>query len=262
MGFGSSRFYGYGRSTRPEKLHSVQLPGVKTYLWTDDSGNTHLTLHDTVVVSFNDRWITLRTGGWKTMMTKGRMNWVSRNFDLGFTVDSKSSKKSHHERTFMTEGITGQEVQVSPEAPGRFRSRRGERSVGNWFVEFEGAWPFDGDEVSLNRETHVVVEEDMVRPTDDLYHCKKQQRASLNNPGRAQSRNIAMSGASSDDIDVEVDDQGSIILFRLATNAARTWWKHNVSHGHVVGGRYVVEHRYAGDIVEGMMEDGLNVNAR
>jgi hypothetical protein len=266
--FGPSKFYtGYrhGQSVRPEKLHSIELPGVKTNLWTDDSGNTHLTLHDTNVVSFNDRWITLRTGGWKTMMTKARMNWASRNFALGFTVDSRPIKKERA-RVLMTEGISWKmEEQVlapDPESPQRRRRSGGERSPGDWFVEFEGAWPFDEETISLNRETHVAVEEDMVKPTDDLYRCKRQRSGFSRNPGRTRSSNIASSDEGSDDIDVEVTDEGSIILFRLATSAARTWWKKNVSQGQEFGGRYVVEHRYAGDIVEGMMADGLNVDAR
>jgi hypothetical protein len=268
MGFGFGGQYRESRRVgRPEKLRSIRLSGVKTDLWTDSSGNTHLKLHDTVVVSFNDKWITLRTGGWKTMMTKGRMNWASSGFGLGFTVDSRSSRKRLGEQVFMTEGIAGPERQVAAPDPlqGRWRRQRS-RSAGDWFVEFEGAWPFDEETISLNRETHEVVEKDMVPPTDDLYRCKRQKRGQ-SNPGRAHAMNIAMAGKraaesadeDADDIDVEIEDQGSIILFRLATDAAEAWWKENVSPGQMLGGRYVVEHRYADSVIEGMMSDGLNV---
>lgn len=262
MGFGFGGHYRQGRSVRPEKMHSIKLSGTQTYVWTDDSGNTHVRLHDTDVVSFNDKWITLRTGGWKTGMTKGRMHWAAHNFDLGFSVGSESSRKRSTERTILTEGIGGDERQVVPTSSShmRFRPRRTYSSSG-WFVEFGGRWPFDSDTISLNRETREAVEEDMVDPTDDLYHCKR-QKSGFRNPGRAHAMNIAMARDESskpDDIDVEIEDQGSIILFRLATDAAKTWWKENVSPGQILGGRYVVEHRYADSVIEGMMSDGLNV---
>jgi hypothetical protein len=200
------------------------------------------------------------------MMTKARMNWASENFGLGFDVDSRPIKKERA-RVFMTEGISWKrEEQVlapDPEPTQRRRRSGGERSPGDWFVEFDGAWPFDEETISLNRETHVAVEEDMVKPTDDLYHCKRQRHGFARNPGRTRSSNIALSDCgSADDIDVEVTVEESIILFKLLTSAAKTWWKQNVSQGQEFSGRYVVEHRYAGDIVEGMMADGLNVDAR
>jgi hypothetical protein len=43
----------------------------------------------TDVVSFNDQIITLKTGGWKTATTKVRMNQVSRQFGLGYSVYQK-----------------------------------------------------------------------------------------------------------------------------------------------------------------------------
>jgi hypothetical protein len=42
--------------------------------------------HDTVVVSFNDKWIVLDTGGWFTPTTKTRMNQASNQFGLGYQV--------------------------------------------------------------------------------------------------------------------------------------------------------------------------------
>jgi hypothetical protein len=270
MAFGTSRFYRQGQNAnRPEPLYYIKLPGVETNVWTDSSGNTHLRLHDTNVVSFNDRWITLRTGGWKTMMTKVRMNWASGNYNLGFRVDSEPSKKNREGRGVWTEGITGEERQVElagPDDRSRRSSRFGTRHEGDWFVEYDGRYPFDEETVSLNRETHQMVEEDMVKPTDDLYGCKRQRHGFSSNPGRVSSRNIAMSGKVADkvadDIDVEVDDQGSIILFRLASEKAREWWDEHVQGAQKFGGRYAVEHRYAMPVVEGMMADGLNVSVR
>ncbi len=45
--------------------------------------------HDTVVVSFNDKQITLNSGGWKTRTTKLRMNQTSNQYGLGFMVVQK-----------------------------------------------------------------------------------------------------------------------------------------------------------------------------
>jgi len=50
---------------------------------------THVTYHKTAVVSFNADKITLRTGGWRTMTTKLRMNQASNQYGLGFVVSQK-----------------------------------------------------------------------------------------------------------------------------------------------------------------------------
>jgi len=49
-------------------------------------GVTSIRYHDTDVVSFDDKTITLNTGGWKTNTTKTRMNQVSNQFELGYCV--------------------------------------------------------------------------------------------------------------------------------------------------------------------------------
>ena len=49
-------------------------------------GWTVVTLHGTDVVKFNDKEIILNTGGWKTVTTKARMNQVSNQFGLGYSV--------------------------------------------------------------------------------------------------------------------------------------------------------------------------------
>ena len=48
-------------------------------------------------------------------------------------------------------------------------------------------------------------------------------------------------------------NEGSIILFEPLTDAARSWWTDNVDpEAQTFGNAYAVEHRYAGDIVEGI----------
>ena len=239
MGYSPRGWWRIGGSGigRPAPMTYVKLPVVKTFAWTDDAGNTHVQYHETVVVSFNDDWITLRTGGYNTLMTKTIMNGASTLFGLGFEVFTKMPKRE------------------SPGLDGPGRHRKAEDA--DWFVEFKGAWPFDHENISLNRKTDEMVEGDMVKPTNSHYACKKVR----SNPSRSRSRNVAMAGdtGSLGGVDVEVDDQGSIILFRLVTKAAKTWWSENVSPGQMIGGRYVVEHRYADSVIEGMMADGLNV---
>jgi hypothetical protein len=55
--------------------------------------------------------------------------------------------------------------------------------------------------------------------------------------------------------DFKIENEGSIILFEPLTDAARSWWKSNVDPDAMTiysGRAYVVEHRYAGDIIEGI----------
>lgn len=54
--------------------------------------STCVKYHNTVVVKFTRKTITLNTGGWKTATTKTRMNQASNSFRLGFNVFSKSGK--------------------------------------------------------------------------------------------------------------------------------------------------------------------------
>lgn len=51
---------------------------------------TRVTYHHTVVVEFTDKYIVLRTGGWKTVTTKARMNQASNQFDLGYQVSQSN----------------------------------------------------------------------------------------------------------------------------------------------------------------------------
>ena len=51
-----------------------------------ENGVTRIVYHSTAVVSFDDKLIFLRTGGWRTATTKTRMNQASNQFGLGYYV--------------------------------------------------------------------------------------------------------------------------------------------------------------------------------
>ncbi len=57
-----------------------------------ENGTTHIRYHQTDVVSFDDHSITLRTGGWKTVTTKSRMNQASHQFNLGYGVSQRKGQ--------------------------------------------------------------------------------------------------------------------------------------------------------------------------
>jgi hypothetical protein len=65
-----------------------KISGVATSIKTVN-GLTEIVYHSTPVVSFNDKVITLNTGGWFTNTTKTRMNQASHQFNLGFSVYQK-----------------------------------------------------------------------------------------------------------------------------------------------------------------------------
>jgi len=62
-------------------------------------------------------------------------------------------------------------------------------------------------------------------------------------------------------VDINVDDEGSVFLFTPVTKLAREWVAQHLSlegwqwMGHSFG----VEHRFVAPIVEGMLADGLRV---
>jgi hypothetical protein len=63
-------------------------------------------------------------------------------------------------------------------------------------------------------------------------------------------------------VDVEVENHGTIFLVRPLTETARDWLDENVSDdAQYFGGALVVEHRYIEDLVEGMLGDDLNVGS-
>jgi hypothetical protein len=58
--------------------------------------------------------------------------------------------------------------------------------------------------------------------------------------------------------DFEVQDEGTIVLIRPTSKAASEWIEEHIpDDAPWFGNALAVEHRYAGDIVCGMMEDGL-----
>lgn len=61
--------------------------------------------------------------------------------------------------------------------------------------------------------------------------------------------------------DVEVENHGTIFLFRPMTSTAREWFDiHLVAPWtQWFGGAVAVEHRFAREIAAGMMDDGLEV---
>ena len=51
----------------------------------------------------------------------------------------------------------------------------------------------------------------------------------------------------------EINNQGSIFLFTPLTEDAKLWWEENVSNDcQKFGNAFVVEHRYAYDIIYGL----------
>jgi len=52
----------------------------------NDGKFTIIHVHQTDVVKFNNKKIILDTGGWKTQMTKNRMNQASNQYDLYYYV--------------------------------------------------------------------------------------------------------------------------------------------------------------------------------
>ncbi len=51
-----------------------------------------------------------------------------------------------------------------------------------------------------------------------------------------------------------IKQSGSIVLFKPETEFAKGWRDENVGESQTIGGAYAVEHRYAGDIIEGFTE--------
>ena len=49
-------------------------------------GKTLITYHSTVIVEFDDKTITLRTGGWDSVTTRRKMNQAANQFGLPFGV--------------------------------------------------------------------------------------------------------------------------------------------------------------------------------
>ena len=55
-----------------------------------DGGTTYITYHETHVVKFTDKTITLNSGGFWSQTTKRRMNQAANEHNLGFEVLQKN----------------------------------------------------------------------------------------------------------------------------------------------------------------------------
>lgn len=74
-------------------MASMQTIGkTATTIRTDPNGWTNITYHATTVVTFNNRYVILRTGGWRTATTKARMNQASNQYGLGYQVSQMDFK--------------------------------------------------------------------------------------------------------------------------------------------------------------------------
>jgi len=63
-------------------------------------------------------------------------------------------------------------------------------------------------------------------------------------------------------MDVFIENHGSLVLLRPASDLARGWIEDNVNdEAQFFGGALVVEPRYVENVVEGMLADGLDVGA-
>ncbi len=64
-----------------------------------------------------------------------------------------------------------------------------------------------------------------------------------------------------DEVDVFIDNQGTIVAITPMTRAAREWLEDNcqTEPWQWLGVTLGVEHRYAGDIIEGLQEAGFTV---
>jgi hypothetical protein len=60
--------------------------------------------------------------------------------------------------------------------------------------------------------------------------------------------------------DLSIQNEGSIFLLRGLTDAGKAWIAANIpDDAQSFGGAIVVEHRYIGDIAQGAVNDGLEV---
>lgn len=61
--------------------------------------------------------------------------------------------------------------------------------------------------------------------------------------------------------DIHIEPHGSVVLFRPASDTAHAWVAENVAieDWQWLGGAFAVDHRYAGDLAQGMREAGLAV---
>ena len=81
----------YTVSTTQTNMEKIQMAYNKlsTYktAWTEDANGVGSVIYtNTIIVSWDNDTITLRSGGWETVTTKRKMNQASHQFGLGFGV--------------------------------------------------------------------------------------------------------------------------------------------------------------------------------
>ena len=70
-------------------MHKIGPTATKVF---GNADNLEVYYHSTCVVQTQGRTITLKTGGWWTVTTKGRMNQASNQFNLGYSVFQKKGE--------------------------------------------------------------------------------------------------------------------------------------------------------------------------
>jgi len=60
--------------------------------WSVTDGKVEVVYHHTKIVEATDQDVILRTGGWKTVTTKRKMNQASHQFGLGYHVFQKNNE--------------------------------------------------------------------------------------------------------------------------------------------------------------------------
>ena len=72
---------------------------------------------------------------------------------------------------------------------------------------------------------------------------------------------LVMNEATTQPVDVQIENCGSIFTFQPLTDAASDWIEQNVptEPWQWMGGRMCVEHRFARNLAQGMLDDGLKV---
>lgn len=97
---------------------------------TTEGGLTKVRYVETDVVTFDVETITLRTGGWRTVTTKARMNQTANQYDLRFVVYQKDFswfvRTAFHTIPFDGDTLVLKRSMMLPLSPG-FWKKEGEK---------------------------------------------------------------------------------------------------------------------------------------
>jgi hypothetical protein len=66
-----------------------KLSNYATTVASGGDGAMRVVYHNTCIVEWTDRGVTLNTGGWRTVTTKRKMEQASRQFNLGYSIYAK-----------------------------------------------------------------------------------------------------------------------------------------------------------------------------